>query len=173
MKLIKLILLCSLSVVLVRCAAGKKNKVSYTDLQIKYAKILNVEPYKIINQKLYGFINEWYGTPYCMGGTTTKCIDCSAFIQKLLLNVYAVNIPRTSIEQFLKVVKFSETKYLSEGDLVFFHTVEDKDISHVGLYLQNHFFINAAESKGVSIANINDNYWKQSFIGSGRVKIMP
>ena len=60
--------------------------------------------------------------------------------------------------------KFGSSNYLSEGDLVFFRTEDDKIVSHVGLYLGNRMFVNAAVSKGVSIANLDDPYWKKRAI---------
>src|SRR5690554_2480076 len=39
-------------------------------------------------KNLYDFIEEWYGVPYRMGGTTKKGIDCSAFVQELYGEVY-------------------------------------------------------------------------------------
>jgi lipoprotein Spr len=126
----------------------------------------------ITNIKLYKFIDEWLNTPYKWGGSDKDGIDCSAFIQKLLLEVYDISIPRTSVEQFFgkNVEKFRRSRYLTEGDLVFFHTVDERTISHVGLYLCNRMFINAS-SKGVNIANLDDNYWKTKYVSAGRVKL--
>jgi lipoprotein Spr len=69
------------------------------------------------------------------------------------------------------VDKFGAAAYLSEGDLVFFRTMDDKLISHVGLYLNNNMFVNASSSRGVSIANLKDPYWKRCFVAAGRVKL--
>jgi hypothetical protein len=141
-------------------------------LQIKYAGYLQIDPSNITNLSLYKFIDRWLYTPYLWGGVDERGIDCSAFLQKLLAEVYFVNIPRTSVEQFYtnNVEKFRSTDYLSEGDLVFFHTIAERPISHVGLYLQNGMFVNSSSSKGVSIASLKDPYWKKRFVGGGRIK---
>ncbi|MBX9449882.1 MAG: C40 family peptidase [Taibaiella sp.] len=36
---------------------------------------------------LYAFIDNWYGTPYRLGGTSRRGIDCSAFMQEIYGNV--------------------------------------------------------------------------------------
>ncbi len=147
--------------------------VRYDSLQLKYARYLNTPPAQIQNIRLYQFIDQWLYTPYKWGGDNEKGIDCSAFMQKLLAQVYKIEIPRTSVQQFFTewIDRFGSTKYLSEGDLVFFRTMDDKIISHVGLYLNNRMFVNSSSSKGVSIACLDDPYWKRCFVGAGRVKL--
>jgi lipoprotein Spr len=147
--------------------------VRYDSLQAKYARFLNTAPQEIQNIRLYQFIDQWLYTPYKWGGEDERGIDCSAFMQKLLFQVYKIEIPRTSVQQFFTewIDRFGSTKYLSEGDLVFFRTMDDKIISHVGLYLNNRMFVNSSSSKGVSIACLDDPYWKRCFVGAGRVKV--
>ncbi|MEO6670275.1 MAG: C40 family peptidase [Ferruginibacter sp.] len=153
---------------------GQAAGIKYDPIQIKYAKYLHVSPNEITSLSLYRFIDDWLGTPYLWGGTTKKGIDCSAFVQTLLLHVYDINvvIPRTSIEQFLKdwIKRFYLIKYLAEGDLIFFRTNKNKLISHIGLYLKNGMFVNSS-SKGVSIASIYDPYWRKKMVAFGRIKL--
>lgn len=145
---------------------------SYDSLQRKYAAYLKVSPEQISNIRLYQFIDKWLNTPYLWGGTTKKGVDCSSLIQQLLQDVYNIQIPRTSVDQFFAqwIDKFGSTQYLSEGDLVFFRTDKEKIVSHVGLYLNNRMFVNSSSSKGVSIANLDDPYWRKMYVGAGRVK---
>jgi len=148
---------------------------TYDSLQKKYAAFLKVQPEQISNIRLYQFIDQWLNTPYLWGGTTKRGIDCSSLIQQLLQNVYNITIPRTSVDQFFTqwIDKFGSTQYLSEGDLVFFRTNQEKIVSHVGLYLGNRMFVNSSSSKGVSIASLNDPYWKKRFVAAGRLKSEP
>lgn len=141
-------------------------------IQVKYGKLLGIAPDSIRNLRLYQFIDEWMGTPYKWGGTTKKGIDCSAFMQRLLLDVYGLNIPRTSEQQFFDQLtdRFKMKKYAFEGDLVFFRTMKGKYISHVGLYLTNNMFVNSSSSGGVSIASLNNPYWKSKYVAAGRIK---
>jgi cell wall-associated NlpC family hydrolase len=187
MRIYQPLLIFLASLIILSCSAGKKSQdkivvssnvghakvdPSYNPLREKYARLLNVSMDSITNVKLYAFIDEWLNTPYKWGGTDKTGIDCSAFIQRLLLEVYDISIPRVAVDQFFNknVEKFRRSRYLTEGDLVFFHTVDERTISHVGLYLCNRQFINAS-SKGVSIGNLDDNYWRAKYVSAGRVKV--
>ncbi|WP_435868687.1 NlpC/P60 family protein [Bacillus velezensis] len=59
-----------------------------------------------------------------------------------------------------KKVKYSNIK---RGDLVFFDTY--KVNGHVGIYLGNGEFLNCQNSYGVSVAKMNNSYWKSHFNG--------
>ncbi len=136
-------------------------------LQIKYAIATDATVEKLTNIPLLEVIDKWWGTRYCMGGVTDNCIDCSAFTQIVMRDVYQQNLPRTSQEQFNACERI-ELEDLREGDLVFFNT-GGKDISHVGVYLLNNKFVHAATSGGVMISDLNDKYWQPKFRGAGRV----
>lgn len=137
-------------------------------LQIKYAIATDVTVEKLTNIPLLQVIDKWWGTKYCMGGATEGCIDCSAFTQIVLRDVYQLNLPRTSQEQFAQAERV-ELEDLREGDLVFFNT-SGKDVSHVGIYLLNNKFVHAATSGGVMISDLNEKYWQPKFRGAGRMK---
>jgi murein DD-endopeptidase / murein LD-carboxypeptidase len=142
-------------------------------LQVKFGKQLSVSPDNIKNNRLYGFIEDWLGIPYQWGGMNERGIDCSAFVQRLYKEVYDIHIPRTSLEQYYTewVELYKNTTYLNEGDLVFFKTMNNNNaVTHVGFYLQNGYFVNASSSKGVSIAKLNDPYWKVKYRACGRLK---
>jgi lipoprotein Spr len=138
----------------------------------KYATWFKIDPDSLKNVTLYTFIDKWMKTPYKYGGNDEKGIDCSGFIQRLLNDVYNIQVPRTSAQQFFtkNVEPFHDNQYFSEGDLVFFCTVPGNPISHVGLYLHNRYFVNASTSSGVSLASLDDPYWKKRFVAAGRVK---
>jgi lipoprotein Spr len=140
-------------------------------LKSKYAQYLNVDTSAVRNSKLYFFIDRWLYTPYKWGGLDERGIDCSAFIQRLMKDVYGIYIPRTSIQQFFSenIEPFKSSDFLAEGDLVFFRTLKNTLISHVGLYLQNGMFVNAS-SKGVSLDSLNDPHWKKLFVAAGRIR---
>lgn len=135
-------------------------------LQLKYAIITDATVEKLTNIPLLELIDKWWGTRYCMGGLTEDCIDCSAFTQLILRDVYQINLPRTAQEQFSQVEK-TELEDIKEGDLVFFNT-NGKDISHVGVYLLNNKFVHAATTGGVMISDLNDKYWQARYRGAGR-----
>lgn len=140
-----------------------------SSLQYKYASLLEVPPSEIINTPLIHLVDDWYGTPYSIGGSTMDGIDCSAFSRMLLDSVYGEEIPRTAQEQYDHCKHIKKDK-LKEGDLVFFHTTHGSYITHVGVYLQNNKFIHASSSRGVMISDLNDDYWRKTYRASGRVK---
>ncbi len=141
-------------------------KPDVSSLQTKYAILIDVPAQQLSNAALLQQIDDWWGTKYCRGGVNYECIDCSAFTQMMLRDVYSVRIPRTAHEQydFSPHVKQRELK---EGDLVFFHTTT-RGVSHVGLYLRNDKFVHASSS-GVMISDLNDDYWNARFVAGGRV----
>lgn len=137
-------------------------------LQLKYAIVTDATVEKLTNIPLLATIDRWWGTKYCMGGATTDCIDCSAFTQLVLKDVYQVTLPRTSQEQYNTCERI-ELEDLREGDLVFFNTA-GSDVSHVGVYLLNNKFVHAATSGGVMISDLNEKYWQPRFRGAGRAR---
>lgn len=134
-------------------------------LQFRYSIRLNTEVEYLANLSLYRVIDEWWGTPYKIGGITKKGVDCSAFVQNLMTVVYEESLPRTAHEQkaFCREVGKGELK---EGDLVFFNT--RGGVSHVGVYLHNNRFVHASSSGGVTISDLAEPYWQKRFIGAGR-----
>ncbi|MGL6069060.1 MAG: C40 family peptidase [Sediminibacterium sp.] len=137
-------------------------------LQLKYAVIMDVPVEDLTNIPLFELIDKWWGTKYCMGGSTENCIDCSAFTQVILREIYAQTLPRTSQEQY-NIAKRVEYEDLQEGDLVFF-SAGGKSITHGGVYLQNNKFVHASTSGGVTITDLSDKYWNPKFRGGGRVR---
>jgi cell wall-associated NlpC family hydrolase len=135
-------------------------------LQIKYAVLLDMAAEELTNIALLQVIDKWWGTKYCLGGSTDNCIDCSAFTQIIMKDVYGVSLPRTSQEQFTKSEKI-ELADLKEGDLVFFNT-SGRNISHVGVYIANNKFVHASTSGGVTITDLNDRYWQPRFRAAGK-----
>lgn len=136
-------------------------------LQFKYAVMLDASIEKLTDTVLLQNIDHWFGTHYCMGGANEDCIDCSAFTQIIMRDVFKTDIPRTARAQYDNSDRIG-VENLQEGDLVFFQTV-GRDISHVGIYLTNNKFVHAATSNGVMISDLNDPYWQPRFKGAGRV----
>jgi len=138
-----------------------------SDIQLKYAILLNTEVEQVQDNFLLEHIDEWYGTRYRYGGTTKSGIDCSAFVQAIYLSAFAMSLPRTARDQYrgCRIISATEIK---TGDLVFFNTTGG--ISHVGIYLQNNKFIHASTSFGVTISDLFDPYYLRRFLGAGRIE---
>lgn len=138
-----------------------------TALHFKYAVLLNTDVEDLVDNTLLEHVDEWYGTPYRLGGSTKKGIDCSAFVQAVYTSAYALTVPRTAREQYKHSRIVSATE-LQEGDLVFFNT--RGGVSHVGIYLQNNKFIHASSSQGVTVSDLFDPYYLKRYIGAGRIE---
>ncbi len=136
-------------------------------LQFKYAILMDLPVEQLNDLPLLQQIDHWWGTRYCMGGDDESCIDCSAFTQTMLRNVYGINAPRTAQEQYDFSIHIQDAD-LKEGDLVFFES--GRNITHVGLYIANNKFVHASTSSGVTISDLSDNYWSKKYVGAGRVQ---
>ncbi len=112
----------------------------------------------------------YLGTPYVWGGVTHKGIDCSGFT----MNTYGENrvkLPRVSRDQWKKGSAV-EVSGLKRGDLLFFNTT-GSGVSHVGMVIEQEGgklrFIHAASSKGVSIADFENRYFRSRYLGARRM----
>lgn len=139
-----------------------------SSIKKKYAEKLGISESDIKNEKLYQFIDDWYGVKYKYGGKDKSGIDCSGLTAVIYLTVYKKTISSNTKDLVNEAKKIKESD-LKEGDLVFFNT-NGKSISHVGVYLQNHKFVHASTKKGVMVSDMNEPYFKKTYVSSGRVK---
>ncbi|GGH07270.1 lipoprotein [Mucilaginibacter phyllosphaerae] len=137
------------------------------DIAEKYAALMGVNRSEIQNGRLYDFIEEWYGTTYRFGGLDKNGVDCSGLTFLLQQQVYGITLPRMTSKQVL-VIKRKYEEELKEGDLVFFD-FDGKQFSHVGVYLQNGYFVHASTRKGVMIARLHDNGIYKFFSRGGSI----
>lgn len=122
-----------------------------------------------INYKLaINAAQEALGAPYKYGGQDPSTgFDCSGLVVFSFLHA-GITLPRTALAQ-LKVSHPVKRHLLRAGDLVFFRISRSR-VSHVGIYLGNKRFIHAPSTgKLVSIARLDDPYWKKRFIRAGRI----
>lgn len=120
------------------------------------------------NIALYDASCTWLGVPYRYGVCTPTGTDCSGFTKWIYRNVYKIELSGGSADIYSKVKKVDDADR-KEGDLVFFRISKGR-ISHVGVYLQNDYFIHASTQLGVIISSLNEPYYKKYYTGAGRVE---
>ncbi|WP_299018051.1 NlpC/P60 family protein [uncultured Photobacterium sp.] len=111
----------------------------------------------------------WKGTPYRLGGSNKRGIDCSAFVQVGYSTVFNLKLPRTTGE-LVKMGQWIPLVEAEEGDLVFFKT--GRRLRHVGIYLGNFEFLHASTSRGVIISRLDNPYWRGTFWQARRVRML-
>lgn len=105
------------------------------------------------------------GIPYCYGGTTTKCMDCSGFVFTIYGEI-GLQLPRSSSQQFFYGKEIDDDE-VTVGDLVFFKN-KSGNINHVGIYVGNNNVIHASSSRGVIVQPLSDSYLSSGFAGVRR-----
>lgn len=119
------------------------------------------------SSKIINTANQYLGTPYVFGGNSlTNGIDCSGFVQQVL-KANGVSISRTTETQWNDTSRVKKEE-LQPGDLVFFKDTYKSGISHVGIYQGQGKFIHASTSKGVTVSDLNDEYFLKHWAGGGR-----
>lgn len=112
-------------------------------------------------------IRAFLGVPYRFGGSSSRGIDCSAFVQKVYKRV-SVALPRTTREQYL-VGSSVPKEDLAVGDLVFFRTYR-RDVSHVGIYVGDDRFAHASrKDRKVAVSSLSHPYYAKRYLGARRV----
>lgn len=108
-------------------------------------------------------------TTYQYGGQNAPYLtDCSGWTQ-YIYNKFGITIPRVSRYQANTgtPVTFENMK---KGDLMFFSSRDDKVVNHVGIYLDNGYWIsNLNDSKDVTILSIWDTWTQKYFLWATRV----
>lgn len=111
----------------------------------------------------------YLGTPYTLGGSTSRGIDCSGLVYRAALDGPDIQLPRT-VETLSSFVEHIPDQSRDRGDLLFFNTTGK--LSHVGIYLGDGQFIHSASDgpkTGVIISKLNESYWNKAYRFTGRL----
>lgn len=111
----------------------------------------------------------YLGTPYALGGSTGRGIDCSGLVYRAGLDGPDIQLPRT-VETLSSFAEHIPDQSRDRGDLVFFNTTGK--ISHVGIYLGDGAFIHSASEgpeTGVIVSKLNESYWNKAYRFTGRL----
>ena len=126
------------------------------------------------NVALYREAALWLHVPHRDGGTSRKGTDCSFLVYSVYKTVYNKTLERNSADMLNRNCKKISRGKLKEGDLVFFNTSSksrsDTNISHVGIYLKENKFLHASTSKGVNVSDLDEEYYRKTWVCGGRVK---
>jgi lipoprotein Spr len=143
-----------------------KTRSTKTDIEQFYA-INQLTPDSARSPHLYYSVYDWIGTHYKYSGSTKKGIDCSGFVSQMYKNAYCITLMGGS-RDIWETVKPIERADLQEGDILFFK-IKKGQISHVGVYLGNNKFAHASVHSGVTISDLNEEYYKKYFYKGGRL----
>jgi len=113
-------------------------------------------------------IIDWIGTRYEFGGVDRTGIDCSAFTREIFSKSFGIDLPRTAFDQSQLGDPVNKEE-LQFGDLVFFKTAGYAPITHVGIYIGEGLFANAACSRGVTVASLESEYWSKHYVEARRL----
>lgn len=120
--------------------------------------------------KIIATAREYLGIPHCMGGITTRCLDCSGFVM-IVFDRYGIDLPHNAQEQSKFGSMIKDKKDLSKGDLVFFHGSykTTRYITHSGIYIGDNQFIHTSVGKGVTVTSLDDSWWKNKYVFGTRI----
>jgi lipoprotein Spr len=119
------------------------------------------------NPQLLRVVESWVGVPYKYGGQDRKGTDCSGLVNAIYLEVYKTTLGRSSIDIMNSSVRVKK-EHLREGDFVFF-AIGGRKVNHVGIYINQGYFVHSTSSKGVMINNLSEQYYEKHFTGGGRL----
>lgn len=127
---------------------------------------ITVSKYKEVQVSLEQAYRDWQGTPYVLGGSSERGIDCSSFIQIIFDDYFGIDIPRNTKRQ-LYAGTGVRRRALATGDLVFFKT--GRKTLHVGVIVEDDEFLHASTSQGVTTGSLDDRYWQSRYLAGRRV----
>jgi cell wall-associated NlpC family hydrolase len=133
---------------------------SPVDNPVLEARGLRHPPPRLIRRALLAQHERWVGTPYRLGGASSRGIDCSALVQNIFSDTFRFDLPRTTEEQVQEGLEV-ERDALRPGDLVFFRP--PGAYRHVGIYVGEGRFLHASTSRGVMISDLDNRYWQRHY----------
>jgi len=105
--------------------------------------------------------------PYVWGGNTpNEGFDCSGFVRWVYKKSIDKILARTTKEHYLKYrdIIFKNVKNSKKGDLIYFKTIPNRNISHVGIYLGENKFIHAPNKNEFIKIEYLSGYWEKSYV---------
>ncbi len=112
------------------------------------------------------------GCPYVYGATGPSKFDCSG-LTCYIFKAVGVKLERTAYNQGYDdtYTKIEGWQNLKRGDVVFFNTISDSDLSdHAGVYIGDGYFIHASSgAHKVVVSNLTTGYYGRVFSWGRRI----
>ncbi|MCL1836748.1 MAG: C40 family peptidase [Treponema sp.] len=126
--------------------------------------------YKKARECLLAEAGKYEHTPYRYGGIDGRGLDCSGLVYLTFHEALGISVPRNAESLYAWVEKI-QIENAQPGDLVFFRTMGDGRVSHVGIYAGGRRFIHSASEgpvTGVMYSSLDERYWSRTYAGAGR-----
>jgi cell wall-associated NlpC family hydrolase len=118
-------------------------------------------------EALVGTARKYTGVRYRWAGMSSRGMDCSGFIARVLRS-HNIRAPHNAAQLF-QLGQHVAYEDLQPGDLLFFQTSR-RGISHVGMYVGNNEFIHASSGAGrVVTTSLHDEYYAKRLKGARRL----
>ncbi len=104
------------------------------------------------------------GSPYHYGASGPYSFDCSGFT-RYVFALIGIDLPRVADDQARIGEQVASP---APGDLVFFSAGRNGYMTHVGIYIGNNSFINAAD-QGVTITSLDDPWYQARYAMARRI----
>ena len=121
-----------------------------------------------VGEEIAAYTQNFLGTPYVYGGSSTSGFDCSGFT-KYVYGQFGYTLNRTATDQLSNGVSVRKDE-LQPGDLVFFKYRTSKPVSHVGIYIGSGQFVHAStNSYAVQIDDLSSGHYANVYVYGRRV----
>ena len=149
---------------------SKPDNTVYDNSRASRVNYENEAPATVKAGEMIDYAKQFIGTPYVYGGTSlTSGVDCSGFIYSVYKD-FGITLDRRSRDQINDGPRVAKED-LRPGDLIFFNTGGESEISHVGMYIGNGEYIHSTNgaANGVTISDINSDYALNTYVGAARI----
>lgn len=148
------------------CGMTRRTYGPTPELEARNKSIRAVTGPSEIRASLMKAYENWKGTPYVLGGTSSSGVDCSSLVRIVFDNQFDIKLPPNTITQ-LNAGRGIRRTSLRTGDLVFFRT--GRKTLHVGIIIEDDEFMHASTSSGVMISRLSEYYWSSRYLAARRV----